>query len=135
MNFERYPVPSAPRSDKVNQCCRKQIRSMIPRPTGWRRVTLERSAGGTRQTRAQKAFYPRHAVNRPNPVEIQMRLILDHWEGDLINGKGNPSQAGTLVERNTLFVPLVKLSNSRADTTAQAFTEIPTNRLASCAVP
>ena len=58
------------------------------------------------------------------PIEIQMRLIPGHWEGDLIIGKGNLSQVGTLVERTTLFVALVKLTSSKADTTAQAFTEI-----------
>jgi transposase, IS30 family len=58
------------------------------------------------------------------PVEIQMRLIPGHWEGDLIIGKGNLSQVGTLVERTTLFVALVKLPSSKADITAQAFTEI-----------
>ena len=58
------------------------------------------------------------------PVEIQMRLIPGHWEGDLIIGKGNLSQVGTLVERTTLFVALVKLNSSKADVAAQAFTEI-----------
>jgi len=58
------------------------------------------------------------------PVEIQMRLIPGHWEGDLIIGKGNLSQVGTLVERTTLFVALVKLTSSRADVTAEAFSEI-----------
>jgi len=58
------------------------------------------------------------------PIEIQMRLIPGHWEGDLMIGKGNLSQVGTLVERTTLFVALVKLSSSRADITAQAFTGI-----------
>ena len=58
------------------------------------------------------------------PIEVQMRLIPGHWEGDRILGKGNLSQVGTLVERTTLFVALVKLTSSKADLTAEAFAGI-----------
>ena len=58
------------------------------------------------------------------PSEVQERLIPGHWEGDLIIGKGNLSQVGTLVERTTLFVALVKLSSNKAEITAQAFSGI-----------
>jgi IS30 family transposase len=71
-----------------------------------------------------KPSIPEMTLIDHRPVEIQMRLIPGHWEGDLIIGKGNLSQVGTLVERTTLFVALVKLTSSKADVTAQAFTEI-----------
>jgi IS30 family transposase len=58
------------------------------------------------------------------PKEVEMRLVPGHWEGDLIIGKGNLSQVGTLVERKSLFVALVKLPNGKADTVAESFTTI-----------
>ena len=58
------------------------------------------------------------------PEEVEMRLVPGHWEGDLIIGKGNLSQIGTLIERKTLFVALVKLNSSKAEETMRGFSEI-----------
>jgi transposase, IS30 family len=55
------------------------------------------------------------------PSEVADRLVPGHWEGDLIIGKGNLSQVGTLVERTSLYVALVKLPDGKAETVAKGF--------------
>ncbi|MGC1449450.1 MAG: IS30 family transposase [Candidatus Sulfotelmatobacter sp.] len=106
--------------------------SLYAMPRGQLRASL--LALMRRRHKARKAQQGKNKINNGSipemtlinlrPVEVQMRLVPGHWEGDLIIGQGNRSQVGTLVERTTLFVALVKLESSKADVAAEAFTKI-----------
>jgi IS30 family transposase len=62
------------------------------------------------------------------PPHIELRQEPGHWEGDLVIGPKQASAIGTLVERKTRFVYIVKLENRKSETVTKAFKK-PLNKM------
>ena len=84
---------------------------------------LRRSTRGRRPRRASSRYTglqnmtPLHL----RPKDADSRLVLGHWEGDLIKGAANGSAVGTLVERASRLVILVHLRSANANDVYNGF--------------
>ena len=85
---------------------------------------LTRSRGG-RRPRSRSASPPRLQGMTPislRPPEVAARIVPGHWEGDLIKGAAGRSAIGTLIERTSRYVMLVRLDGLSASHILDGFT-------------
>jgi IS30 family transposase len=55
------------------------------------------------------------------PPEVKDRLMPGHWEGNLIKGKNNASAVGTLVERSSGYLMLMKMNDTTSTSAVEGF--------------
>jgi IS30 family transposase len=100
-----YAMPRGELRSELVACLRQARKSRRPRARGQNR----------------RGMIPNMTSIHQRPPEIDERVIPGHWEGDLIKGIRNGSAIGTLVERTTLFVTLVKMENASAEAAVAGF--------------
>ncbi len=61
---------------------------------------------------------------KERPKHIENRQEIGHWEGDLVIGKGQKSAIGTIVERKSRFVCIIKLKDRKSPTVTKQFAKI-----------
>jgi IS30 family transposase len=86
---------------------------------------LCRSRSGRRPRRKDTSRSTRVPDMTPislRPVEVAARIVPGHWEGDLIKGARGRSAIGTLVERTSRYIMLVRLDGCSAQHILEGFT-------------
>ena len=77
--------------------------------------------GGTTPSRLAGQIIDAISI-RERPAEIEDRAVPGHWEGDLLCGSNN-SYIATLVERQTRFAMLIKISGRETATVVGALSK------------
>lgn len=116
--------------DKAKQVSHETIYSYIyAQPRGELRRLLVKALRQSRKERRPRSRGEdrrgrlRNMVSiHERPEEALGREVVGHWEGDLIKGAGNKSAVGTLVERKSRYVLLVKLDGADAESVLEGFT-------------
>tara|TARA_B100000929_G_scaffold287524_1_gene274368 strand:- start:233 stop:1228 length:996 start_codon:yes stop_codon:yes gene_type:complete len=61
---------------------------------------------------------------KERPKHIENRQEIGHWEGDLVIGKGQKSAIGTIVERKSRYLCIIKLKDRKSATVTKQFAKI-----------
>ena len=61
---------------------------------------------------------------KERPKHIENRQEIGHWEGDLVIGKGQKSAIGTIVERKSRYLCIIKLKDRKSATVTKQFAKV-----------
>ena len=75
------------------------------------------------EKRSKESLIPDRVGIEERPAEVAERIIPGHWESDLIIGKDNKSAIGTMVERTTRYLIIVKLKDKSTQEVRKAFAQ------------
>ncbi len=100
-----YAMPRTTLRSELLELLRKGHKTRLPRARGTDR----------------KGGIPNMTSIDMRPPEVAARIVPGHWEGDLIKGANNQSSVGTLVERLSRYVMLVKLDGATAEDILHGF--------------
>jgi transposase, IS30 family len=100
-----YAMPRGTLRTELISLLRKSHKARLPRTRGAHR----------------KGGLPNMTNIALRPPEVAARIVPGHWEGDLIKGAMNRSSVGTLVERTSRYVMLVKLDGGCAPDILEGF--------------
>ena len=115
---------------------RLEGRAHVCKETIYKYVYADAKAGGTlwknlprakrrrrrrcpRQDGRGRGQIPNQRMIGTRPAEVETRLTVGHWEGDLINGAYGTGNLATLVERNTRFSLVGRTDSKEADEVTQ----------------
>jgi IS30 family transposase len=93
-----------------------------------RYLRYQRTIRKPRSGRAEKrGKIPDMISIHERPPEVEDRTVPGHWEGDLIMGAHNRSAIGTIAERTSRYLLLVKLEAHDAATVREEFAKVMTD--------
>ncbi|MBC2692623.1 MULTISPECIES: IS30 family transposase [Pseudomonas] len=109
--------------------CRETIYNAVyALPVGGLRkelIACLRQGKSTRKPRVggvdRRSQIPEMVSIHVRPPEVEDRIMPGHWEGDLIKGQANASAVGTLVERTSGYLMLIKMHDATATSAVQGF--------------
>ena len=125
----------------IGERARLEGRAHVCKETLYKHIYADAKAGGTlwknlprakrkrrrrcpRQEGRGRGLIPNRRMIDTRPAEVETRLTVGHWEGDLINGAHGTGNLATLVERTTRFSLVGRTDSKEAEEVTQEICDL-----------